>query len=48
MGKKLPESSRFEFWQFLGNNFLLSDAEDKTFRSLNRGGIVDLCLLSTL
>ena len=27
---------------FLGNNFALSDAEDKTSGLLNRGGIADL------
>ena len=49
MGKKIPESTRLEFLEkFLAGNFALSDAEDNTFRSLNRGGIVDLLLLRTL
>ena len=30
------------------SNFALSDAEDKTFEPLNRGGIADLPLLRTL
>ena len=48
-GKELPESSRLEFLEkFYGNNFALSDAEDNTSRSLNRGGIADLTLLRTL
>ena len=49
MGKKIPESTRLEFLEkFLAGNCALSDAEDNTFRSLNRGGIVDLLLLRTL
>ena len=48
-GKEIPESSRLEFIEkFLANNFALSDAEDKTSGLLNRGGIADLPLLSTL
>ena len=48
-GKKIPESSRFEFLEkFLANNFALSDAEDNTSGPLNRGGIPDLPLLRTL
>ena len=48
-GKEIPESSRLEFLEkFSMNNFTLSDAEDNTFRTLNRGGIVDLFLLRTL
>ena len=48
-GKEIPKSSRLEFLEkFLANNFALSDAEDNTSRSLNRGGIVDLPLLTTL
>ena len=31
--------------KFLGNNFVLSDAEDNTSGLLNRGGIADLPLL---
>ena len=47
--KKIPESSRLEFLEkFLANNLALTDAEDSTSVSLNRGGIVDLPLLSTL
>ena len=38
-GKEIPESSRFEF---LANNFALSDAEDNTSGPLNRGGISNL------
>ena len=48
-GKEIPESSRLEFLEkFSGNNFALSDAEDNTSRSLNRGGIADLPLLKIL
>ena len=37
--KKIPESSRLEFLErFSANNFALSDAEDNTAGSLNRGG----------
>ena len=47
-GKEIAESSRLEFLEkFLANNFALSDAEDNTSRSLNRGG-TDLPLLKTL
>ena len=39
-GKEIPKSSRFEFLEkFLANSFALSDAEDNTSGSLNRGGI---------
>ena len=48
-GKEIPEPSRFEFLEkFLANNFALSDAEDNTSGTLNRGGIADLPLLRTL
>ena len=48
-GKKIPESSRLEFLErFLGNNFVLLDAEDNTSRPLNNEGIVNLTLLRTL
>ena len=48
-GKKIPESSRLQFQKkFLAETFPLSDAEDNTSRSLNRGGIADLPLLRTL
>ena len=48
-GKDIPGSSRLEFLEkFSGNNFALSDAENNTWRSLNRGGIADLHLLRTL
>ena len=48
-GKEIPESSRLEFIEkFSANNFALSDAEGKTSRPLNRGGIADLPLLRTL
>ena len=47
-GKEIPESSRSEFLKkILANNFGLSDAEDNTYRPLNRG-IADLPLLRTL
>ena len=45
-GKEISKSSRLELLEkFLANNFVLSDAEDKTSRPLNRGGIADLPLL---
>ena len=48
-GKEIPESSRFEFLEkFLGNNFALSDAENNTSGPLNRGGIADLAICSTM
>ena len=48
-GKEIPESSRLEFKEkFSANNFALSDAEDNTSGSLNRGGIADLPLFRTL
>ena len=48
-GKEMPESSRLEFFEkFSANNFVLSDAEDNTSGSMNRGGIADLPLLRTL
>ena len=48
-GKEIPESSRLEFLdKFLANNFALSEAEDNTSRTLNRGGIADLPLLRTM
>ena len=48
-GTEIPGSSRLEFLEkFLTNNFALSDAEDNTSASLNRGGIADLPLLRTL
>ena len=48
-GKEIPESSRLEFLgKFSANNVALSDAEDNTSGSLNRGGIADLPLLRTL
>ena len=44
----IAEPSRLEFLEkFLANTFALSDAEDKTSGSLNRG-IADLLLLRTL
>ena len=44
-GKEVPESSRLEFIEkFSANDFAVSDAEDNTCGSLNRGGIVDLPL----
>ena len=48
-GKEIPGSSRLEFLEkFSANSFALSDAEDNTTGSLNRGGIADLPLLRTL
>ena len=48
-GKEIPQSSRIEFLEtFLAHGFALSDAEDNTYRPLNRGGIADLPLLRTL
>ena len=47
--KEIPESSRLDFFEkFSANNFALTDAEDNTSGMLNRGGIADLPLLSTL
>ena len=47
--KTIPKSSTLDFLEkFSGNNFALSDAEDNTYGSLNRGGIADLLLLRTL
>ena len=48
-GKEIPESPTLEFLQkFSANNFAVSDAEENTSGSLNRGGIADLPLLRTL
>ena len=48
-GKEIPESLILEFLEKLSaNNFALSDAEDNTSGSLNRGGIADLPLWRTL
>ena len=48
-GKEIPKSSRLEFLEkLLANNFTLSEAEENTSGSLNRGGIADLALLRTL
>ena len=45
----MTASSRLEFLEkFSVNNCALSDAEDNTPGSLNRGGIVDLSLWRTL
>ena len=42
-GKEIAEFSRPEFFvKFLVNNFALSDAEDNTSGSLNRGSMADL------
>ena len=47
--KEVPESSKLEFSKkCLANYFVLSDAEDKTSRPLNREGIANLPLLRTL
>ena len=46
---EIPESSRLEFLEkFSANNFALSDAENNTSGSLNRGVIANLPLLRTL
>ena len=48
-GKEISESSRLELLEkFSANNFALSDAEDNKCGLLNRRGIADLQLLSTL
>ena len=48
-GKEIPESSRLEYLEkFSTNDFALSDAEDNSSGTLNRGSIADLLLLSTL
>ena len=47
-GKEISQSSRLEVLEkFSASSFVLSDAEDKTSGSSNRGGITDLLLLST-
>ena len=49
IGKEIPERSRLEFLEnFLADNLALSDTEDNTTGSLNRGGIAVLLLLRTL
>ena len=49
IGKEIPESSRLEFLEkFSANNLTLSDTLDNTYGPLNRAGIADLPLLSTL
>ena len=46
---EIPESSRLDFLEkFSANHFTWSDAEGKTSKPLNRGGIADLSLLRTL
>ena len=48
-GREVPESSRLVFLKnFLENIFALSDTEDNTSCSLNRGGTADLPWLRTL
>ena len=48
-GKEIPKSSRLEFLEkFPANNFVLSDTEDNTSGSLNRGGIPDLTFLRVI
>ena len=48
-GKELPKSSRLEILEkILAYNFALSEAEDSTPRTLNRGGIAHLPLLTTV
>ena len=48
IGSRRENRQRDTLSQFLANNFALSDAEDKTSRPFNRGGIADLPLLRTL
>ena len=48
-GKEMAESSRFEFLEhFSVNTFALSGAEGNTLESLNKEGVADLLLLTTL
>ena len=48
-GKEIPELSRLEFLgKFSANNIALSDPENNTSGSLNRGSIADLPLLGAL
>ena len=48
-GKEIPESSRLKFKEkFSANSFALSDAEDNTSGSLNRGGKAHLPLSRTV
>ena len=48
-GKETIKPSRLKLLEnFSVINFALSEAEDNTSRSLNRGGIADLPLLKTL
>ena len=47
--KEIHELSRLEFLEtFSANKFALLDAEDNTFRLLNRRGIANLTFLRTL
>ena len=49
IGKEMSKSLRLESYEkFLGNNFALSDTEDNTSGSLNRGSIADLPRLKLL
>ena len=44
VGKEIPESLKLEFLErFLGNNFVLLDAEYNSCWPMNRQGIADLC-----
>ena len=48
-GKEIPVLSRLVFLEkFSANNYALSDAEDNTSRSLNRGGIADVFVENTI
>ena len=38
-GKEIPESKRLEFLEVCKKCFVSSDAEDNSYRPLNRGGI---------
>ena len=46
--KEIHESSGLDIEMFSANNFALSDPEDSTSESLNKGGIANLPLLRTL
>ena len=48
-GNEIPKSSRLESLEkILANKFSLSDSEDNTSGTMNRGGIADLSSLRTL
>ena len=48
-GREIPKSPRLNLLEkFLANNFALSEAENNTYRPLNRGGTAELPLLKAL